>query len=113
MKNLAQVGNKMINELLKAISQKEFGSAKDMVESIIAQKIDSAIAVKKIDVAEGMFNEGKDPFAGTPWSSKKIKTKLKSQSDDIIKKIDSAYPSSSTQPKTVVKDGKRIYEGTK
>ena len=47
----------MINDLLKSISSKDFVSAKEIVESLISEKISTLIDLKKIEVAENIFNE--------------------------------------------------------
>jgi hypothetical protein len=52
------------------------------------------------------LEEGKDPFAGTPWSTKNIKKKMM---DDYKKRTGLDKPETK-EPKTVVKDSKRIYE---
>lgn len=46
----------MINDLLKSISSKDFVSAKEIVESLISEKISTLIDLKKIEVAESLFN---------------------------------------------------------
>jgi predicted RNA binding protein YcfA (HicA-like mRNA interferase family) len=60
---------------------------------------------KAVAAAFGL-SEGKDPFAGTPWSTKNTKKKMM---DDYKKRTGLDKPETK-EPKTVVKDGKRIYE---
>ena len=52
------------------------------------------------------LDEAKDPFAGTPWSAKKTKEKLL---NDVKKRIGMDKPETK-EPKSVVKDGKRVFE---
>lgn len=55
---------------------------------------------------ETELDESKDPFAGTPWSAKKTKEKLL---NDVKKRIGMNKPETK-EPKSVVKDGKRVFE---
>lgn len=56
-KNPDQVGNNMLNEILKALSQKDLISAKTMLESVLSEKIHTQIELARIETAEKMFNE--------------------------------------------------------
>mgnify|MGYP000140792276 FL=1 len=54
----------MLNEILKALSQKDLISAKTMLESVLSEKIHSQIELARIETAEKMFNEGLDNGPG-------------------------------------------------
>jgi len=68
-------------------------------EKFVSDYIDSKLNEESVE-------EGKDPFAGTPWSSSKTKKNLL---DQVKKRVGMDKPDTK-EPKSVVKDGKRVFE---
>ena len=69
----------MLNDLLKSISSKDYVSAKEIVESLINEKIAAQIDLRKVEIADEMFNESAYEPGERLADLTKIKTKTLQQ----------------------------------